>query len=324
MVQPAYRNWLESTPWCAGKPLPLGPPQLVLADALGLLALGAAAWRLGGMPPLGLLLMLWLFFAPYLILLAFALWLTGEAYVGFAVLAMVGLTVRLGLGPHAAIPPILLAGYGLAYLGYRRSLRRWPWPARSLFVYDLYRTGLKPNPDAPPSGRFGWPFERLAPQFPLAPASIPTREAILVPILVGWWVYASLALKPAAGPHTVSIVFMVASLGSLLRLLLYVPGYEPPVSFLGRIATNRLIIPSFDQVFVTPLVAFAMSLAVPFWLGGSGVPWEAGTSIALTVVLLVLFLGGPSRQRWWLTAQARMTPASPNSAAAKQEYVQVG
>jgi hypothetical protein len=327
--RPGYRQWLESTPWTARQPLPNGPIHFVWVDAVLFVVGSAPAWWEGDMAPMTSLSILLAF---YLLALGTALWGTGEWASGAFVLFGIGLGLRLSYGPRGTALAILAATWLVAMGGLARSLRRWPWALDWQASMDRTRR-MQSLEVGQTARRMGWPFDRLGPGFPAADLAYRTRDLILGPLLGGWWFHVALAVLPSAFaigvPQKAALIRVV--LGSFLlshavplcimaRLFMYLRGYAPPINLWGRIVTFRWIIPSYDQVFVTPLTAAVVGGSLPFWLTRQAIPMEIAAPIDFTIVLWLILLGGPSRASWWLTAQHRIVPAAYGS----EGFIQVG
>jgi hypothetical protein len=327
--RPGYRQWLESTPWTAGKPLPNGPIHFVWVDAVLFVVGSAPAWWEGDMAPVVSLSVVLAF---YLLALGTSLWGTGEWAPGVLVLFGIGLSVRLSYGPRGTALVILAATWLVAMAGLARALRRWPWGLEWQASMDRTRR-MQSLEVGQTARRMGWPFDRLGPGFPAADFSYRARDLVLGALLGGWWFHVGLAVLPAAlaigVPQQAALIRM--TLGSFIlshalplsiagRLVIYLRGYAPPINLWGRILTFRWIIPSYDQVFATPFAAAIIGGALPFWLAGQGIPMEIAAPIDFTVVLCIIFLGGPSRASWWLTARHRIVPAAYGS----EGFIRVG
>jgi hypothetical protein len=311
VANPRYRAWLAATPWTSRKPLPAGPPHLVAQDVVLVgLALALGWWTAG---PKALAVPL-LFLAGYLVPLALELAGTGEGLYAYAVGFGLGLVVRL-------LPdlPLALAAaaatYLVAYAGLRQSLRNFPWE----------------RPDAPPKPAvrdiqvgvdpLGWPFARLGPKFADGrPMSL--RNALLTSLLVGWWFHALAALPWDPGDRA-SLLFagvcLAAGLAPLFRLIAYLPGYAPPISLLGRLATGRWLIPGYDQVFVAPLLAAWIGFSLPWFLVSAGLDSLVAMPLTLGLTLFVVLAMGPDRKTWRLTGHHRIVPAGLQAQAPRQQ-----
>lgn len=317
--RPEYRAWLERSPWTAGRPLPLGPVALVWEDGviLSLLALLALVD-----PALDPVRLLGCFLVTYLGFLAIAFVLTKTFFCAYVLAFGLGLVVRLmPFDPLTAFAvAIVLAVVG--HLGLRRSLRRFPWELDWLAPVVHWLKSDKIAYEASMPSGCGWPFDKLSlVRMKPSPFELTRREALLIGPLVGWWLYA-LEGGFADPEDRIKFAAFVASIGiwmlGLSRFVNYVNGYLPPISFLGRLATFRWIIPGYDIIFIAPLCTLVFPLAV---LGASvawGVNAEAIGPICLALGLFITFNMGPDLKRWQLTGRHRVIPTKSN------ELVKVG
>jgi hypothetical protein len=301
-----YRQWLERTPWQWPRPLPVGPVQIVWEDAvivggLGCVVAAVAHFSLAGAATL--------FLAGYLAAIAPTFWMTGLKGFGYATLFILAAALALARTPERSLG-IVLADSALARLALGVSMRRWPWDLTRATEAGLMLQGGQQGTTADRS--LGWPHDRLAPRFPERFVAVPWLDGLLASLLPGCWLAALDYLID--DPHSAAmfghmILGYVCMIGAMVRLGRYTTGYAPPISFWGRIVTLRWIIPSYDQVFVAPLVAILMGTAGAYWLRFiPGIRPDYACAIALSATLMSLLLGGPSLVRWRLTARARLVP----------------
>jgi hypothetical protein len=290
---------LATTPWTRRKPLPLGPIHLVGQDAVlvGILFLGA--WLSLQFQALTVPLV---FLAFYLAAMGISLALTGQGLFAYGVGFGLGLVVRLA-PDLLACTAAALGTYAIVYVGLRRSLADFPWDRTWL---QQLRASMN-NTDSQPKV-LGWPFGRLGPRFPSAP-SLRRRDAILISLLVGWWVHVIGSLFAEAEARWASAAFpllMGVGFGSLIRLALYCSGYLPPISGWGRIRTGCWIVRGYDQVFVAPILAVSVAAALTslaLWF-----EWEPGfvAPVVMTLALVLLLGVGPELTAWRLTGNHRI------------------
>jgi hypothetical protein len=315
--RPSYRRWLESTPWTWPKHLPIGPVHLIWADAVVLLAAGLPGWSQGDFEPLPYVS---LFLGPYLIALGVALWGTGEWAIGFGLLFGAGLMLALWEEPQKAYVAAGVVTYILGLVGLVRSYKRWPWALG--WQGDLEQLTQGGREAGGSTVRLGWPFDRIAPKFPGRAPAMHWRNSVLLSLLAGWWFFAASQVLPSPGRLAIAALVLgnLCVAGPLLRVAFYVDGYAPPLNIWARIVRFRWIIPSYDQVFATPIAACAIGSLTPFWLTNLGFRVDVACALALAPTLLALLLGGPSRRTWWLTGKHRIVPA----ARAASGLVEVG
>ena len=302
LFDPAYRQWLELTPWTSRKRLPFGPIHLVPQD---IIVLAVAILMLYG-SPMRLVIAPAALLGGYLVILCLSLMLTDVWKVGYALAFGLGLVVRLGNWPVVSV--CLLAGlYPLAYFGLRESLARFPWK-----TLDWEKTTIvvaKPKSAGSSKLKLGWPYDHL--QFNLPARRVPRQHAILLSLLIGWCVYAVACVFPDPEGREVipSMALVLTSLGCVLgRLVAYCAGHSSPISLWGRIGTGRWFIPGYDQVFVAPLCVGLAAVAAPAARFSLGLPTEIVFPIALSLVLLITLNVGPTFRRWELTGDHRVGP----------------
>ena len=156
----------------------------------------------------------------------------------------------------------------------------------------------------------GWPYRALSPKFNRRP--IPAATSLCLSALAGWWSYCF--IKCAQMEAEPGLVLVLAVGAGLVRLAIYCGNVAPPFNVLGRIASGRIILPGFDQVFLAPLAVVLIGVAGGWIIQRSG-NWypeaEAGT---MALVSLVLLTGGPTLQHWMLTGRLRFrTPSAQNA-----------
>ncbi len=311
---PDYRAWLAATPWTGQKPLPFGPVHLVPQDVFLAGSAVLLAWLSGDG---------WVLWAPQVFLAVYLLAVTGNLFStgcwpwGYAVAFGLGLAVHLWRAAPAGLAVELLT-YVAAYLGLRQSLARFPWGDD--WGRRLGRaTEAKRARDRIDAQQFGWPFGRLAPNAPDLKAHLERHHALLLSLLVGWWVYACFSLIPLADDrlHGLAILDVAVLLVPALRSAIYCVGYLPPISLFGRVATGRWIIPGYDKVFVAPLLAVGVGLAL-IGLGTLlGLDPLCSQPVAISAVLLISLGMGPSLRAWRLTGEHQIVAGPPSAGAVK-------
>jgi hypothetical protein len=305
LTLPSYARWLVTTPWTSAKPLPLGPIHLVTQDVLILAGGVLLAWpvnRLQAFAVAGLFLLV------YLIGLAGTLWLTGEKFfayvVGFGAGLMLHLVVNL-----PAFGAATLATYGIAFWGLRRVLARFPWgPLPLTFTSKLEKGKYQVG-----SEELGWPFRVLAPKS-VGFQGIQTQDAFFFSLLAGWFFYVVswllMAAKDSKPEHAEYALYIFLTFLIPGRFLIYLSGHLPPISFLGRVALGRWIIPKFDQIFLAPFLALLVGCSLPAFFGLVGIEPILASSLTLSLCLFTLLGMGPSLKGWRLTGHHRIFPLS--------------
>lgn len=289
-----YRAWLAWSPWTPDRPLPLGPVHLVWQDAAVIGALMVvAAWHAHVDP----LLQLGVFGLVYCGGLTLLLAVTGCAAfflaLGFLWPALL-LPAARGW-PSFGLVAVLLVVLGRGYLHSRKSFTRPPRSEKSIWQTDL-SMGSTAN--------LGWPYKRLSPGFSSVPLSL--TMSLLVSLLIGWWYYCIATCSDGVLMPELIVIF--ACMAGLLRSAQYCSAIAPPFNLWGRLVTGRLIVPGFDQVFLTPLMAVLLGFAGCILIRHSG-SWHVEAEACVIAALWFLLLGGgPTYRKWILTGQHRFRP----------------
>jgi hypothetical protein len=316
---PNYRSWLELTPWTRRMPLPGGPVHIVWEDAVIVAMVITPSWYRGAAE-------FWIgaviFLTAYSMAMIPALCATKSKNGAYATVFGVGAVIRLSSFPVecslAAATTALIA-----MLGFRHSLRNFPWCDNR-----LYPLVLRIGPDAAIQNaragtRLGWPYDLMGPAVLRSrPRGPKLLEGILLSLMLGWLNYAVMAIIPMAPDRNVLLSFIFGPqviLLSITRLMLYLPGFVPPLSILGRLRKLRPIIGGYDQVFVTPIVALAVAGAGPAFLLAYVPDLGIVYPMTLAVVAGVVLLGGPSYEQWALTGNHRIVMI-----ANRAEFTSVG
>jgi hypothetical protein len=321
----SYAAWLKSTPWSSARPLPLGPIHPVWQDGVVLGALAAVgAWHTSNGWQLPLIVFGFTYLIGLLLLLAFTQTWFPCLLLGFLwpcplLPAMDGLP-RLGI--FAAI--ILVTWFGL-----RKSLQAFPWertssdnppavpPGRAKSVLEVQVQIPALSRASVQASNVGWPFQSLSPKPGKVPISISTSAA--VGALSGWWIYCLMAGPQMPLPP--EALLLIAGMAALIRLAIYCSGLGPSFNLWSRLASGQIIIPGFDQVFVTPVLVVALAIAGGILIRHSGA-WSSETTAALVALLnFVLLSGRPTMRQWLLTGQHRYRFPVVRSAMNKQLFV---
>lgn len=308
-----YGRWLARTPWRPSKPLPLGPLRLALRDVV----LVAIMMLLMHNPQLDVIYVPICFLIGYLAALCASYWLTGSMMLAYVIAFGIGLAVRFLMFPWIAIA-VLAALYPVAILATRQSLRGFPWSKPNLLVLEgskRVRHQVAVPIEISHQYSLGWPFGVIQPSDRIP--GIRYRDGVLVSLLIGWWAYclSSLSRNPEDGLKGL-LVFgpLLPFSAAVTRLGFYCGNYRPPIKFFGRLLTLRWIIPSYDKVFVAPLVTIA-GMVLTIRLGSEASSFlpvaidpRVIVSSAISLALLVALNVGPTLQNWRLTGNHRIVP----------------
>ena len=312
-----YRQWLETTPWTLGKPLPVGPAHLVWEDVLIVAAMGLPLWLMGDVQPLASYTIA---LGAYLLVLGLTFSTTGAWGFQFIVSFGVGLGLRLWRERPEVYAAVILVTYVIGLIGLRRSLRHWPWADVVSIDVNHLEGPSKTSP-------LGWPFDRLGPR-----ADTPARPRtawgkLFTALLTGWWCYVLEHLTDDPMGQVVLGRITVLNLCLILisvRMSTTITGYAAPISLAGRITRLRPLIPSYDQIFVSPIAAAFLVTAGPSGLDYWGVPLDIAIPVCTALALTALWLGGPDRRTWQLIAKHRITPGLAAGSNKQGEFIQTG
>ena len=311
LFRPAYRRWLELSPWTSRKPLPVGAIRLVFQDLVLLLAvlllLHDSQVRFVLVPSA--------FLGSYLVVLCLSLMLTGGWQIGYALAFGLGVAVRLGNQPVASLC-VLAALYVPAYVGLRRALARFPWKMPDW--WEQVEALFKPKRTEPSKTALGWPYDHLP--FDLPDRLIPRKDGGLASLLAGWYLHAAASVMPdAEDPEAIlAMAFFFCMMGcAVARTAAYCAVHRPPISFWGRIWTLRWIIPGYDQVLVAPICALLIGPAAVMSCV-LGLPPKIVLPLGVSLMLLITMNMGPTMKRWRLTGNHRIAPGIRSSTLFEQ------
>jgi hypothetical protein len=303
-----YRQWLQTTPWTARQPLPMGPVHLVPQDVVVLLASMALARvydeRLLGIPLA--------FLFAYNLVLAVSTWTTGQKLLSYLVGIGLGGVIACVQRPAEA----LAFAAGTTVVGafaLRQSLLTFPWDVP--WYLDGYDWNQKFEEWK--QQRAGWPFDVLAPKPPRT--WIEPMDGIGVSLLLGWWFGAVFWQIPREATLVLLQFGLFGCFAAIVRrLAVYVKNHRPPISFWGRLATGRPWQFGYDEVLIAPVLAglvflatvviALLSLALPAHAAAKLPEWcgDVAAPLGVTLVSLLLLLCGPAVERWRMTGRHRI------------------
>lgn len=303
---PGYAAWLKLSPWTPNRPLPFGPVHPVWQDAIVVgVIVAVAQWHARLNPAIPALSFGLVYFVGMSFLLVYTRQWKSSIALAFLWPAMILPAVQGW--PMIALAVAIIA---VVWHGHRMSLKAFPWDfiaaqprGTSLLQIDI---GL-PNQDYHlRNSNVGWPFASLSPK--LRSPAIPLSAGLTISLLFGWWLYCILVrFKVHPFPE---MILAFAIFAALVRLMIYCGGVANSFNVWGRIASGRLIVPRYDQVFLAPIAAILLAL-----FGAVGIRRAEMSSASLVcalgaVVAFIVLCGGPSLKKWLLTAQHRFRPPS--------------
>src|SRR2546421_901322 len=290
---PKYQSWLKTTPWHSGKPLPLGPIHLLPVEWALLALWMAMVAYVSGRIPLHLPVV---FLGAYLVPMMTDLFKTDEEVIATTLLFGLGGIIRSWSHPIACLL-LALGLYALAYLGLRRSLRRFPWP-------EAEKSSV---------GDCGWPLQQLGPK--RNEIQIGFSNAIVVSLLVAWWGHVALYALTDQNfdPNDIKVMLLTlgfAAVAGLIigfsRMVIYSNGYASPITFWGRIRTARLIIPTHDNAWIVPLLLPLIGGATMLGFNRLNLSPLYSLPLLFSFLLLLAMQLPPARRQWQLTGEHRL------------------
>ena len=227
-------------------------------------------------------------------------------------------------------PAALVVAYALAQVGWVFSLR-WCFEREleespGLRVLRALNGRQRTTSEIPLREAWklvGWPFDKLR-RLENSRFMSP-NQWLTFAVVVGLWAHAvcSAALAESVDDAWTFVTAMevVCALLAFSRLCAYVWEYAPPVSLLGRLTTGRLIIPGYDRIFVSPILACVVPLGIVRVLPpmGASPPLTAGLVVIAAVALVAL--PGPRLHRWRCTGTHRMWAARAEGCVSPESHL---
>lgn len=299
----SYGKWLTLTPWRYGIPMPKGPVQLNITD-LVLVAMLCLTTLVDKEIPL--IVPLTIFLYTYIIVTILStingIPLTRYWKKKFLILMI----IPLAFYPEPSITNMLIS-LAVCYLLCRSLLRdilkAFPWNQTMWLEQDediLTQKSLKYL-------AAGWPYSILAGTEKHFIIRNKTVAVILLDVLVVWYLHALLALgEDKDVPIFLSLILCYfAAANIIVRLVIYLKGTAPPISFLGRIMNGYFIIPKYDRVFVAPLSIVALVILTVYSMPKSA-QHAAWCFEAAVFAILYISLGfSPGLNQWRNTGAVR-------------------
>jgi len=305
IFQYEYREWIKSTPWRFGKPLPFGPVAVTIQDLVFVAVLTGLSLLHEQSTPYDVPST---FLTTYVLGLACAALIIGFFTHAYVIAFGLGFLLMFREAPWAGL--IVLTGlYVVGWHALQESLRRFDeWDDGWLADQAFFKFDVTKMQEAAQQKILGWPFDRLSPKrFPVKF----TQEAVVAfAALLGWWTYVLARFMPAREEEALlGIVAGITIYAVPGRLAFYLIGYAPPISFLGRFRTGRLIIPGYDYVFLAPLAVLICGPGLAAYAAWQ--EWDPKL-VAPVIIFLETFLifQGPSIDAWRLTGHHRMVAAA--------------
>jgi len=318
-----YRLYLSYIPWVFSKPLLKGPLHLVWEDVV---VIGWLTLLVFINDPKFYWVALLLFGLVYLLGHLLVFFMTRQYGYALAFLFILPCTVYPVLDIKITLS-ILAALYVWCYFGQRDYLKNFPWQT-DFWKIDQEQAQLNRYKR---EAMIGWPCQVLV--WMRQHYSVKWINALFISGLLTWWLHVLVRLcyemifrdfnfnqnldyevfwKITSYPVGYLTVLM-----AFLRLGKYIQIAASPINLWGRLATGRLIIPKYDQIFCGPLLILFVGAGIPCLMGKvhffSVVLVEA--CFFLSVLIRLTF--PPKLEDWLLTGDYRLRQSSLNKSAVR-------
>jgi hypothetical protein len=306
-----YHEWLRSTPWTPGSPLPEGPLAPVWQDAVVLTAatLVTASFADQTANPVAATL------GPCLgMAIGLALGWTIANVVTRNLIAAYGAFLTAPLALHATMhygeasfAVAAVAAAIVAYLGVAAGLRSYPW---TIFPKDkqYFRKVLNPYGERTLNWKLnadvGWPYAQLL--SPPADCRFSRRRAATEAIIAAAWASALTRLIPLQNQSVAwGAVAQLTMITMIFKLAANLPLLCPKFCLGERIFKLRPIIWRHDRILVEALaVGVGVAIVAAVWFRVEPSPHWIGVGIGTGVgVWLFRRLGRPVAERFYTGPQ---------------------
>ena len=294
-----YGKWLTLTPWRYGMQMPKGSIQLNILDIV-IAAILCATILLDKEIPVIIPAIIFLYSYIVSAVISTMNGISLKKYYGkrFLILTI----IPFAFYPFPSIISTLISlglAYLLCYSHLRDVLKAYPWNQISWLEYDediFLQKDFK-------NIKTGWPYNSLAP-CEKEPFFIKNKTftTLMLSVLIVWWLHGLLPL--AFDDNEVSAIMLSFILGYLAlfliiaRMILYLNGTAPPISFLGRIMNAYFIIPRYDKVFIAPIFIIVFVIFTIYYMPESA-QYACWAFEAAVFVLLCAAMGCPPNLSQW-------------------------
>lgn len=306
-----YHEWLRSTPWTPGSPLPKGPLAPVWQDAVVLTTLTIVAATYAGLTENPIAATLGPCFGMAIGLttgwtLANVITRNLVAAYGALLAAPLALHATMQYG-ETSFSVSAVAAAIVSYVGVAVGLRSYPWtifPKDKLYLARILNPHDERTLNWKLTASVGWPYVHLL--TPPSDCRFSRRRATTEAIIAAAWASAltrfiTLPDQPVAW-GAVSLLTMGAMSAKLMANL---PLVCPKFCLGERIAKRRPIIWRHDRIFVDAIaVGVGVTVVAAIWFRAEPGPHWVGVGIAAAVgVWLFRRLGRPAVERFYTGPQ---------------------
>ncbi|MHC4951767.1 MAG: hypothetical protein ACYTEU_12410 [Planctomycetota bacterium] len=290
-----YFMQLALSPWQVGKPLPNGPIHLCWIDLIVLILFALLIYLF---PVLHWTFPLIAFFAGYNFGL-FSILCFGKQgnYIFFYTILL-----PLVAYPHCNFSIGLAVLICLTFLSQWKMLsymKRFPWNTPWWTENPIEKF----KQQALRSRSVGWPFKEL---FYANTNKSTLLQNIAVITVICWWIHVLSRLfirfDPEVTSETIASWYILPIIFiPLIRLLVYLAVYSPPLSLLGRFRTGMLVIPGYDKLFIAPIILVLVGIFLPGFLIKLGIIELIAYELNLGLLLFLAIQLPPSHENWRYT-----------------------
>ena len=147
---------------------------------------------------------------------------------------------------------------------------------------------------------------------------MPVFDGVCLSLLAGWLFFCGMMLSragtdfpPEIDPSGRFFLMLLLSIAAMMRLLVYGKAGLPPISFAGRVATGRFMIPSYDRALLAPLASLLVTWCGPSVAARLGSPQIVEFPLIAILSLWAALVPGPNLRDWALTSEWRIVPIRP-------------
>jgi hypothetical protein len=300
MYNQKYKDWLLTLPWSKKHPLPLGPILIAPQDIIIIALLNLVSFLSPSTP---VYLVPLIFFGSFTIALNVTLFKTTNMIYTITTLFLYGLFFLIPL-TWWAIALVISVIHVVVIFGVRDGLCHLHEKENTSIL--LYRWKKKEEASQKLLCPMGWPLLQIRPQELI---KFSWKGRIIPLLLIGWWTFV-LLYKIHGNPKIsgelsgcIYILFFILSMFPIGILM----DTSPPISFWGRIATGKLIIPRYDKLFLCSFIPVIWLIILYFTIGTRfGLPSFISGPLISILLFLCMFVLSDLYNDWNYTAGHRI------------------
>ncbi|MBL7214776.1 MAG: hypothetical protein ISS71_03750 [Phycisphaerae bacterium] len=306
-----YLIQLTLSPWKVGKALPRGPVNLFWADAIIVTFFMVLTFIF---PVHHWPILLIIFLAAYNLGLLASFCITRQIEFISTYVLLAPLIVYPHLNFYIALM-VLISLTSIGLWGVHCYFKQFPWNTpwwNKNQVDELKQQAITQRV-------IQWPFRELN-ITNIFSAGVETGVILAILFFmyahtINWLVYNMENERITAFIYAIPIIFL-----PIFRFTSYAIKYRPPISFLGRFRTGRLIIPGYDKVYIGPIVILLAGIFMPFLLKILAIPNHITYELSASICIFLAFACPPNFEKWHYTGHHRiLKPLSPPTRTVKRK-----